>query len=434
MLSASEIDAASSNDETPENQVLAVPQPRFVESREPTVLGTVHTIEQARTGDRQRKRWFRSLGSVVIGSVAVGALGWMIFGASHSDTHAVDRPAPTTAKPTPNNGTELLVRAYTIPNPNGLQRERKAFTGTLQPRYQSPVGFRIAGKVIARHVDTGQRVARGQLLYQLDPHDATLQLEVARADHLAAQSQLSQVVAEEARLRELIGSGSASKSDYDLSVAARDTARARLDAAERRLKLAENQRTYCDLTADHDGLVTQAIAEIGQFVAAGQPVLQWMQGDELEAVVSIPESLQAEIRKHDVEVTFWSRAGVRVSGRLRELSPIANPQSRTFDARFQLIEPPTDLAIGMTATVHLSLDDAMGIPIPMSAIASHNGMPSVWKIEGEGHVVSVPVTILRYEKDRALIQANLYEGDEVVSAGVQRVDADCKVRVWKDAR
>jgi RND family efflux transporter MFP subunit len=239
--------------------------------------------------------------------------------------------------------------------------------------------------------------------------------------------------AEENRMRPLVQNRSVSKSEYDIALAARDTAQARFDAAERRKQLAENQKSYCELKADHDGLVTAVLGEIGQVVAAGQSVIQWMQGQELEAVVNVPESIQHEVSSLDAELTFWSRPGMRLQGKLRELSPIANPQSRTYDARFQLLNPPADLALGMTVTVHLMNAGSSGIPIPMSAITDRSGQPSVWKIEPNGNLQSIPITIVRYESEFAIVKGNLSEGDLVVSAGVQRLDPTIKVRVWKEA-
>ncbi len=159
-----------------------------------------------------------------------------------------------------------------------------------------------------------------------------------------------------------------------------------------------------------------------------------MQGQELEAVVNGPESMQREVSSLDAEITFWSRPGILLRSKLRELSPIANPQSRTYDARFQILDPPSDLALGMTATVHLMAADSSGIPIPMSAIADREGQPLVWKIASNGNLQSIPITIVRYESEFAIVGGNLVQGDFLVSAGVQRLDSTCKVRVWKEAQ
>lgn len=333
-------------------------------------------------------------------------------------------------KPLEANGTEVLVRAYRIEDAHSQQASRNTFTGTLQSRYQSALGFRVNGKIIARLVETGDRVRQGQVLMRLDPEDWELYLKVAESDLAASRSQLNQIEKEEARLRDLRATGSASQSDHDLAIAALDTAREKMESATKRLQIAKNQRNYCDLVADHDGLITKVVTEIGQVVTAGQPVLHWTHGDELEAVVSIPESMHQEIKNHDVEISFWSRPNDRIQGKLRELSPIADPLSRTYDARFQLVDPPADLAIGLTATVHLLQSRNEGIRIPMGAIANGNTKPIVWRILDDNTVDSVPVEVLRYESDGAVVRGELRVGDKIISAGVQKIDATCRIRIW----
>ena len=326
-----------------------------------------------------------------------------------------------------------------------IAKTQRTFSGTLQPRYQSALGFRVPGKIIERHVEAGEKVNKGQVLYRLDPTDYDLQLQVAESDLAAAKSILLQVEAEERRLADLRLSKSTSQSDYELAVAARDTARARLSAAENRLLLAKNQCSYAELVADQDGLVTRIMAEIGQVVAAGQPVVHWVQGNELEAVVSIPESMQKLIKEVQAgqltgSVQFWSRPGCTVQASLREVSPVADPISRTYDARFRLIDPPNDLALGMTASVSLPCDETQGIPVPMGAIAQYESgqssavqAPVVWRIDREGHVEPIPVGIVKYGADRAWVSGPLKPGEQIVGAGVQRIDPQCRVRIWRDS-
>jgi len=347
-------------------------------------------------------------------------------GASHQSS----APFAPNYKPMEANGTEVLVRAFRIEDSHSQQTARNTFTGTLQSRYQSALGFRVSGKIIERMVETGDRVQQGQVLMRLDPEDWELYLKVAESDLAASRSQLNQIEREEARFRELRATGSASQSDHDLAIAALDTAREKMEAATKRLQIARNQRSYCDLVADHDGLITKAIAEIGQVITAGQSVLQWSHGDELEAVVSIPESMQQEIKNHDVEISFWSRSNERIRGKLRELSPIADPLSRTYDARFQLLEPPTDLAIGLTTTVHLLQSRNEGTRIPMGAIALGSDHPIVWRILDDNSVESVPIEVLRYESEGAVVRGDLKSNDRIISAGVQKIDANCRVRIW----
>ena len=330
------------------------------------------------------------------------------------------------------NGSELVVRAHTIETTWGATRAKHAFTGTLQPRYQASLAFRVAGKLSERLVEVGHHVKKGDVLFRLDPEDLELQLRVAEADQLSAQSLLKQSTAEETRLKQLQTTGSVSQSDYELGLANRDVAKARVDAADRRLTLATNQRTYCDLTADSDGRITSIQAEAGQVVNVGQTVLLLMQNSELEATVSLPENLVADVQKLRATATFWSMPGVELQAELRELSPMADPVSRTYDAKFRLNAPNKALAIGMTVTILLSNSEEDGICIPITSIAGSKTHPTVWRIEPQtGHVEAVAIDILQYRTDSAIVRGAFKQADKIVSAGVQRVDANSLVRVWE---
>ena len=373
----------------------------------------------------QGGRWVRW---TVASLMLLGLVWFMIISKESSEPVGLE----PVATPRSINGTDLMVRAYKIPDPSESRLGQRSFSGTLQARYQSLLGFRVAGKIIHRGVEVGDRVKKGQILFRLDPTDYDLQLQVAQADLEAAKSQLVQIEAEEGRLADLRKTRSTSQSDYDLAVSLRDTARSRLQAAGNRETLAKNQRQYADLIADQDGLVTRLMAEVGQVVSPGQPVGQWVHGTELEALVSVPESMQQALSQSKASVEFWSMPGVSVPCTLREISPIADPASRTYDAKFTLVDPPKGLAIGMTANVVIYRDQEDGFSIPMGAIAESQGSPIVWRIVADGRVQAVPVEILKYGSQFATVRGSLGQGDQIISAGVQRIDAQCKVRVWQD--
>ena len=373
----------------------------------------------------QGGRWVRW----TVASLMLLGLVWFMIITKESSEPVGLEPVAT---PRSINGTDLMVRAYKIPDPSESRLGQRSFSGTLQARYQSLLGFRVAGKIIHRGVEVGDRVKKGQILFRLDPTDYDLQLQVAQADLEAAKSQLVQIEAEEGRLADLRKTRSTSQSDYDLAVSLRDTARSRLQAAGNRETLAKNQRQYADLIADQDGLVTRLMAEVGQVVSPGQPVGQWVHGTELEALVSVPESMQQALSQSKASVEFWSMPGVSVPCTLREISPIADPASRTYDAKFTLVDPPKGLAIGMTANVVIYRDQEDGFSIPMGAIAESQGSPIVWRIVADGRVQAVPVEILKYGSQFATVRGSLGQGDQIISAGVQRIDAQCKVRVWQD--
>ena len=330
------------------------------------------------------------------------------------------------------NGSELVVRAFTIEGRWGATGSKHSLTGTMQPRHQASVAFRVTGKISDRLVEVGQRIKRGQPLFRMNAEDIELQLRVAESEQISAQSLLKQSAAEESRLKQLRATNSVSQSDYDLGLANRDVAKARVDAADRRLTLAKNQRLYCDLLADADGVVTAIHAEAGQVVNVGQAVLNLTQSDELEAVVSLPEGLVSDAKNLRAVATFWSKPNLELPAELRELAPMADPISRTYDAKFKLMQLVQDLAIGMTVTISLSTNTEDGLCIPITSLAAQNQVPIVWRIDSNsGLVDAVPVTVKEYRNETAVVRGDLKSGDRIVSAGVQRIDEKTKVRIWE---
>ena len=386
---------------------------------------------------KQRKRKIAGIAALVVATTLGGAFAYHSLH-SEADEHVAAYELSGHPKLNP-NGSELVVRTFQIGSAGAIASRgaSQTFTGSLQPRYMASVGFRVAGKISERKVEIGQRIRKGQVLFRLDPEDTELQLHVAEADENSAQSLFVQASAEERRLAQLRSSGSVSQSDYDLAVATRDVAAARVESAKRRLTLAKNQRAYFDLTADSDGLITAISAEAGQVVNIGQPVLQVMQNSELEAVVSLPEGLVPDVRRLCATATFWSRPGLELQAELRELSPMADPVSRTFDARFKLLESASDLSIGMTVSIRLSDDTSNGIAVPLTSISGRNQHPIVWRLRREkggadsARVEAVSIDVVQYKSDYAIVHGDLKVGDDIVSAGVQRIDENAIVRIWE---
>lgn len=363
--------------------------------------------------------------ATVMGLVAAGAaFAYHNFG--HNGEHEPTKFEPTLAP----NGTQLVVRAFTIESDSQLQGSSNGFTGTLEPRYQSQLGFRVAGKIASRRVEVGDRVRAGDILFRLDPTDYDLQLRVSESELASARSTVAQADAEEKRLRKLRSSASISQSEYDLALASRDVAAAKVESAEKRLELAKNQREYCDLVADADGLIVSISGEAGQVVNIGQSIALVTKGTELEAVVNIPENRVSDIKALSSRIRFWSHPDLEIPSELRELSPIADPISRMYAAKFRLLSDSPLLTIGMTATVHLSAYEATGFCIPITSITSQGDRASVWKIEESGKVTACPIEVVQYRDNTVIVRGPLRAGDKIVSAGVQRVDENVSVRIW----
>ena len=199
---------------------------------------------------------------------------------------------------------------------------------------------------------------------------------------------------------------------------------------ERALGLAHNALSYATLTADADGVVTATQIEPGQVVAAGQPAIRLARTGEKEAVVAVPEALIDQLRGGTATVTLWANGGSRYAATLRELSPSADPVTRTYLARYTIQKAGDDIQLGMTATVSLRPAGSDRIArLPLSALYNQGQGPAVWVVGEGGALTLKPVTVAALETREVLISGGVEEGDEVVALGVQKLDAGQKVRV-----
>ncbi len=255
----------------------------------------------------------------------------------------------------------------------------------VRARYETDLGFRVAGKIVTRIVNVGDRVAVGDVVARLDPEDLRLQVESAEAELAAATSNLAQAAADFERYAKLKTHGWASVADFDRKKAASDEAQGRLERARRALDLARNQLGYAELKADADGVITATLAEPGQVVAIGQAVARLAHHGEKEAVVALPETWLAEARKSRAIVRLWADRERSFEARLRELSPQADAATRTYAARFTIENADEAVAFGMTATVTLTqAADAKVARLPLSAILNRGTGPSVYVVDASG--------------------------------------------------
>jgi RND family efflux transporter MFP subunit len=311
----------------------------------------------------------------------------------------------------------------------GPTNENREFAGVVRARYETDLGFRVAGKMVARLVNVGDRVEAGEVVARLDPRDLKLQVESAEAELAAATSNLAQAAADESRYQNLRARGYAAVADYERKKAAKDEAEGRMERAQRALELARNQLAYADLKADADGVITATLAESGQVVALGQAVARLAHRGEMEAVVALPETWLDEVRRSDASVRLWSGPDRRFSAHLRELSPQADAATRTYAARFTIENPDETVALGMTANVVLSHPaEAAVAKVPLAAILNRGAGPTVYRVDDAGVLERRPVTVSSFNEVVALITSGVEDGDEIVTLGVQMLQAGQKVR------
>ena len=305
----------------------------------------------------------------------------------------------------------------------------REFVGVVRARHETDIGFRVAGKIVARLVNVGDHVRSGDVIARLDPQDLKLQVESAEAELAAASSNLAQAAADFERYATLRGRGFASIADFDRKKAANDEATGRLERARRSLELARNQLAYADLEAGADGVITATLAEPGQVVAVGQSIARLAHRGEKEAVIALPETWLDEARRSKATVRLWSDPDRSFTARLRELSPQADPATRTYAARFTVHDAGESVAFGMTATVLLTQTAQARIAkVPLSAVLNRGSGPSVYVVDRSGALELRPVTVTSFTEDAALLTAGVQEGESVVTLGVQKLEAGLKVR------
>jgi RND family efflux transporter MFP subunit len=303
------------------------------------------------------------------------------------------------------------------------------FVGVVRARHETDLGFRVAGKIVARVVNVGDRVSAGDVVARLDAEDLRLQVQSAEAELAAASSNVTQTAADFERYSTLKARGYASVAEFDRKKAAKDEAEGRLERARRALDIARNQFAYAELKADADGVITATLAEPGQVVAIGQPVARLAHRGEKEAVVALPETWLAEARQAKASIRLWSDPDRRLQARLRELSPQADAATRTFAARFTILDADDSVALGMTATVVLARNgDAQVARLPLGAVANRGTGPLVYVVDQNGTLARRPVTISSITEDAVIVTSGVNAGDQVVTLGVHKLDPGARVR------
>jgi len=335
------------------------------------------------------------------------------------------------AQETPKTEVVRPVRTVTV---DAAGKDAWTLPGEVRARYETRLAFRLPGQMIERRVEVGQRVAAGAIIARIDARDAGLAESRARAQLAQAESQAALAEADLKRFAELRARNFISQAEIDRRESQARQAREQVAAARAAAEQAANQVGYTVLTAPHAGVITALEAEAGQVLAAGQTVARLARPEELEIAVSVPEH-----RLHDFtngvtyRVGLWALPGSRYAGRLREISPVADPATRTYAARIALRGEDSRLGIGMTAELRV-MGSGGGAPrLPVSAIFHSDGKPAVWIVK-EGQVELVPVTTGELHGNDVAITAGLEPGQRVVTAGVNRLEPGQRVALLDEAK
>lgn len=342
------------------------------------------------------------------------AAGLLLGACSAPDSSLEKPPKPAIVVRAAESGTQLSV-----------------YPGEVRARHEPALAFRVAGAVTERLVEVGDRVKQGQPLAQLDAQNLLLQRESAHAQLAAAQAAHRNATSEMTRYRELFARKLVGESQFEAVQTRLDSTLSELKRARAQLEIADNQAGYATLKAPRDGVIARRMIDAGQVVSAGQAVFTLAAYGEQEIRIDLPEQ---EISRfavgQAVTVELWSRPGTPFPGQIRELSPAADANLRTFEARVAFDNSTLRAELGQSARVYIQGSDSRRtLRVPMSAVSADSDKAHVWALNGETFTLhKIPVTVARYGAEDADILAALKPGDWVLAAGTQLVREGLRVR------
>jgi membrane fusion protein, multidrug efflux system len=306
------------------------------------------------------------------------------------------------------------------------------YSGVVRSRIDSAMGFRVAGKIVERSVNVGDRVEVDQVIARLDETDLKLAETAARAAVASARSRRNVASDHLERAKVLLPKEIISQAAYDTRRNELDAAEAGLETAEAQLRQATNAVGYATLKADKAGLVTAVTGEPGQVVGAGQAVVTLADATQTEVAVAVPEQDAGRLGiGQPAKVTLWAGPRASVPGRIREIAGQADPASRTYAVRIAVNAPPDTMRLGMTASVSLSVaDEAAPMVVPLTALTERDGGTVVFVVDAANKVVRKTAVGVGEVADAGIrIASGLQAGDMVVTAGVQFLRDGMRVRL-----
>ncbi len=305
------------------------------------------------------------------------------------------------------------------------------FTGRIEAEDEVSLAFRISGRLQKVAANLGDRIQTGQLVAQLEPQNEMNALRTAQANLTAAEGQLTQARNHFERQDTLLKQGWTTRVNHDQATQALQTAEAQVDAARAQLKTAEDLVGFTDLKGDAPGTVTATGPRAGEVVQVGQMIVRLARKGGRDAVFDIPAQLiRSAPSDPAITVTLSDDPRVSVQGHVREVSPQANPVTRTFEVKVGLSDPPEAMRLGATVIGRMELAAVSVFDIPASALTRANQQPSVWVVDPKKNTVSLRhVDVVRFDQNQVSISNGLENGEIVVTAGVQALHPGQQVRL-----
>lgn len=295
-------------------------------------------------------------------------------------------------------------------------------TGEIHAHDETILSFRTGGRIVTRSVDIGDRVNAGQLLATLENTTSQNQLDGAQADYEGAKASAQVAALNVNRMQKLMPTGAIARTQLDTARADWLVARARLKNSESALRNARESLGWTRLIAPRSGVITEVSASAGQVVNGGQSVLTLATGEARDVVFDIakPEAIPPQ-EQAGLRVSLLSDPSVQASAAVRDISPQADPQTRTWRVRATLRNPPLAMALGASVTVTLPATGPHGYALPASALSRVDDKPAVYVINPQSQAQLRVVVPAYYTATSVIISGGLEPGDRVITAGVSKL-------------
>lgn len=295
-------------------------------------------------------------------------------------------------------------------------------TGEIHAHEETILSFRTGGRIVTRSVDIGDRVNAGQLLATLENTTSQNQLDGAQADYEGAKASAQVAALNVNRMQKLMPTGAIARTQLDTARADWLVARARLKNSESALRNARESLGWTRLIAPQSGVITEVSASAGQVVNGGQSVLTLATGEARDVVFDIakPEAIPPQ-EQAGLRVSLLSDPSVQASAAVRDISPQADPQTRTWRVRATLQNPPLAMALGASVTVTLPATGPHGYALPASALSRVDDKPAVYVINPRSQAQLRVVVPAYYTATSVIISGGLEPGDRVITAGVSKL-------------
>jgi RND family efflux transporter MFP subunit len=305
--------------------------------------------------------------------------------------------------------------------------------GTIQPRYETNLGFRVLGRLIARPVNVGDLVAEGQTIAAVDSTALELAVRTAKADLSKAEALLENAIGTEERKRILMKTDATTKQTLDDAEQVRAGAQASTARARANLAKAIEQLGYAQVKADFAGVVTAVNAEVGQVVSPGQSVATVARLDAREAVVDLGPDFPVPLTD-GLEFTVRPELlpAIQIRGQIREIAPQADQLTRMRRVRIALNDPPESFRLGSTITATLVNPDP-DLRVPASAVIKEGAETFVWVIDAAASTVSLQKVDLSEDERGIRVTGGLAAGAHIVTAGIHSLKQGQQIRIEQDA-